>query len=106
MGVEIDVPNPNELLKPGMYARVDLLIEVRRDALLVPLEVLTGAEGRPAVLLVREGKVVTTAVELGPTDGPLVQIIKGVGPDTEIIIQGKDLVREGMVVRTVPAKAY
>jgi RND family efflux transporter MFP subunit len=106
MGVEIDVPNPNELLKPGMYARVDLLIEVRRDALLVPLEVLTGAEGRPAILIVREGKVVTTAVELGPTDGPLVQITKGVGPDAEIILQGKDLVREGMAVRTVPAKAY
>jgi hypothetical protein len=45
-------------------------------------------------------------VELGPTDGPAVQITKGVGPDTEIILQGKDLVREGMVVRTVPAKAY
>lgn len=106
MGVEVNIPNPENLLKPGMYARVDLLIEVRRDALLVPLEALTGAEGRPTVLIVRDGKVATTPVELGPTDGPVVQVTKGVGPDTEIILQGKDLVREGMVVRTVPAKAY
>ena len=106
MGLEVDIPNPANLLKPGMYARVDLLIEVRRDALLVPLEALTGAEGRPTVLIVRDGKVATATVELGPTDGPVVQIIKGVGPDAEIILHGKDLVREGMAVRSVPAKLY
>lgn len=106
MGLEVDIPNPDDLLKPGMYARVDLLIEVRRDALLVPLEALTGAEGRPTVMIVRDGKVALTPVELGPTDGPVVQITKGVGPDTEVILQGKDLVREGTVVRTVPAKVY
>jgi HlyD family secretion protein len=106
MGLEVDIPNPDDLLKPGMYARVDLLLEVRKDAMMVPLEALTGAEGRPTVLVVRDGKVGTASVELGPTDGPAVQITKGVGPDTEIIIQGKDLVREGMTVRAVPAKAY
>jgi RND family efflux transporter MFP subunit len=106
MGVEVDIPNPENLLKPGMYARVDLLVEVRRDALLVPLEVLTGTEGRPTVLVVRDGKVAVAPVELGPTDGPVVQVTRGVGPDTEIILQGKDLVREGMTVRAVPAKSY
>ena len=106
MGLEVDIPNPEYLLKPGMYARVDLLIEIRRDALLVPLEALTGAEGRPSVLIVRDGKVALTPVELGPTDGPVVQVTKGLGPDTEVILQGKDLVREGMTVRAVPAKAY
>ena len=106
MGVEIDIPNPENFLKPGMYARVELLVEVRPDALLVPLEVLTGAEGRPTVLIVRDGKVVAAPVELGPTDGPLVQVTKGVEPDTEVILQGKDLVRDGMAVRAVPAKSY
>jgi len=106
MGLEIDIPNPDNLLKPGMYARVDLLLEVRRDALLVPLEALTGAEDRPTVLIVRDGKVALMPVELGPTDGPVVQVTKGLGPDTEVILQGKDLVREGMAVRAVPAKSY
>jgi membrane fusion protein (multidrug efflux system) len=106
MGLEVDIPNPDVLLKPGMYARVDLLIETRKDALLVPLEALTGTEGRPTVLVVREGKVASTPVELGPTDGPVVQVLKGLSPDTDIILQGKDLVREGMAVRAVPAKSY
>jgi membrane fusion protein (multidrug efflux system) len=89
-----------------MYARIDLVVEVRPDALLVPLEVLTGAEGRPTVLVVRDGKVASTSVELGPTDGPLVQVVKGLSPDAQVIFQGKELVRDGMAVKAVPAKTY
>jgi RND family efflux transporter MFP subunit len=106
MGVEVDIPNPENLLKPGMYARIDLVVEVRQNALLVPLEVLTGAEGQPTVLVVRDGKVASTVVELGPTDGPQVQVVKGLAPDAEIIFQGKELVRDGMAVKAVPAKSY
>jgi hypothetical protein len=49
---------------------------------------------------------VTTAVELGPSDGPRVQVVKGLPPDAKVIFQGKELVREGMAVQAVPAKAY
>ena len=106
MGIEVDIPNPGNLLKPGMYARIELVVEVRPDALLLPLEVLTGAEGRPTVMVVRDGKVVSTIVELGPTDGPRVQVVKGLGPDSQVILQGKELVRDGMTVTAVPAKSY
>jgi membrane fusion protein (multidrug efflux system) len=106
MGVEVDIPNPDDSLKPGMYGRVDLLLEVRQNALMLPLEALTGAEGRPTLLAVRDGKVTAMPVELGPTDGPEVQVLKGVAADTDVILQGKDLVREGMAVRAVPAKTY
>ena len=66
MGVEVDIPNPENLLKPGMYARIDLVVEVRQDALLVPLEVLTGAEGQPTVMVVRDGKVASAVVSSDP----------------------------------------
>jgi hypothetical protein len=68
--------------------------------------VLTGAEGQPTVLVVRDGKVASAVVELGPTDGPRVQVVKGLAPDAQVIFQGKELVRDGMAVKAVPAKAY
>ena len=104
MGVEVDIPNGERLLKPGMYARVQLVLDVQRAALLVPLEALVGGESRPGVLLVRDGKVATAPVQLGPTDGPLVQVIRGLGPDDQVIVQGKELVREGQAVNAVPVK--
>ena len=104
MGVEVEIPNRERLLKPGMYARVQLVLEVRRDALLLPLEALVGAETKPAVLVVREGKVTTVSVTLGEIDGGSVQVIKGLAPDDQVIVQGKELVREGQAVKAVPTK--
>jgi RND family efflux transporter MFP subunit len=104
MGVEVEIPNPDRLLKPGMYARAQLVLDVERGALLVPLEALVGSESRPAVLVVREGKVATATVTLGVTEGPLSQVKKGLGPDDQVIVQGKELVREGQAVKAVPVK--
>jgi hypothetical protein len=73
---------------------------------LLPLEALAGTDGRPTVFVVRNGQVASQAVQLGPTDGPRVQIVQGVDPDAEVVLQGKELVRDGMVVKAVPAKVY
>src|SRR5262245_49381864 len=105
MGVEVEIPNPDRLLKPGMYARVQLVLEVERGALLVPLEALVGSESRPAVLVVRGGKVATAPVTLGATEGNLAQVTKGLSPADQVIVQGKELVREGQAVRAVPARS-
>jgi len=106
MGVEIEIPNPERLLKPGMYARVQLVLEVLRGVLVVPLEAVGGAEGRPSILAVRDGKVVALPVQLGAADGPRIQVVRGVGPKDQIILQGKELVRDGQAVKAVPAKTY
>jgi RND family efflux transporter MFP subunit len=105
MGVEVEVPNRERLLNPGMYARVQLLVEVRKGALLIPVDALVGAEGKPMVLLVRGGKVASQVVALGAEDGPLVQITKGLTPDDQVILQGKELVRDGQAVKAVPARS-
>jgi HlyD family secretion protein len=106
MGLEVDIPNPEHQLKPGMYARVELVLEVRPGALLVPLEALNSAGPRPTLLVVRDDKVVTVPVELGAPDGPRVQIAAGLRSDDQVVVQGKDLVREGQTVKVTPAKSY
>src|SRR5262249_31028855 len=47
MGVEVEIPNPDRLLKPGMYARVQLVVDVQKGALQVPLGGLVGRESGP-----------------------------------------------------------
>ncbi|MBI2467960.1 MAG: efflux RND transporter periplasmic adaptor subunit [Candidatus Rokubacteria bacterium] len=106
MGVEVVIPNADHRLKPGMYGRVELVLEVRRGALMLPIEAFGGGEGQPSVLVVRDGKVARAPVELGAADGPRVQITKGLGPGDQVIVQGKELVREGQTVKAVPARAY
>jgi RND family efflux transporter MFP subunit len=103
MGVEADIPNPTGRLKPGMFARVEVLVETRHRALTVPAEAIRLGESTPSVMVVREGAVETVPVELGAADARGVEILKGLSDHDEVILQGKDLVKPKQKVRTTSA---
>ena len=103
MGVEVDVPNPGNRLKPGMFARVELLVETRRDALTIPMEAVSLADAKPHVMVVRNGAAEPVAVELGASDPRGVEVVRGLAESDLVIVQGKDLVKAGQKVRSVPA---
>jgi membrane fusion protein, multidrug efflux system len=103
MGIEVAIPNADARLKPGMFARVDAIVETRRNVLTVPLESLRVGEGPPFVMAVRSNVVEPVQVQLGAADARDIEVVKGVGETDLVILQGKDLVRKGQKVRTVPA---
>src|SRR5262247_68470 len=103
MGIEVEIPNPSAKLKPGMFARVDAVVETRKQVLTVPMEALRVGEGPPVVMLVRGSAVEAVPVELGAADQKDIEVVKGVVERDQVILQGKDLVRTGQKVRTVPA---
>ena len=104
MGLEMEIPNTNHLLKPGMYARVELHMATRPGALLVPGEALKFEEGKPVLYLIQDGTVGRRSVEVGVTEGTLVEVTNGLSGDESVIVEGKELVREGQKVRAVPVK--
>ena len=53
--MEIEVPNPGFRLKPGMYARVNLTVETRSDALTVPRNAIVDVEGKAGVFIAEAG---------------------------------------------------
>ncbi|HTY76445.1 MAG TPA: efflux RND transporter periplasmic adaptor subunit [Candidatus Bathyarchaeia archaeon] len=105
MGIEVEIPNPAAKLKPGMFARVEAVVETRKQVLTVPMESLRVGEGPPVVMVVRNNAVEAITVELGAADQRDIEVVKGVGERDQVILQGKDLVRAGQKVRTVPASS-
>ena len=93
MAVEIDIPNREKLLKPGMFANVTLIVDEHPNALVVPTEaVLTDDQG--PFLFAAEG---TTArmirVEQGFTQNDRTEIVSGVDDSTRVITTGQQFVR-------------
>lgn len=82
---------------------VDAIVEVRTGVLTVPLESLRVGDGRPSVMVVRNNAVEPVSIELGVADAQGVEVLKGLSPGDQVILQGKDLVRQGQKVRGVPA---
>lgn len=103
MGIEVDIPNADGRLKPGMFARVDLVVDRRPGALVIPVEALRLGEGKPTVMAVREGVAQSVAVEVGVADGGFVEVVGGLTERDQVVVQGKDLVKPGQKVRAVPA---
>jgi RND family efflux transporter MFP subunit len=100
LGVEMEVANPGGLLKPGMYARVELVIDHHPRALLVHGEAIFNEGETPVVFVVSPAGVVSKrSITTGVGEGTLVEVTKGLTGDELNIVEGKELVRDGQKVR-------
>ncbi len=99
LGVEMEIPNKEGFLKPGMYARVELVIDHHPGAILIQGEAVTNEGDIPVVYVVANGVVDKRTIALGVGEGTLVEVTKGLAGDELVIVEGKELVRNGQRVR-------
>ncbi len=94
--VEVRVDNPQLRLKPGMFARISLVLERVADAVLVPEQALVVRDGRNGLFVVAEdaGSVVWREVEVGIRQGDRVQVIaENLGG--RVVVLGQQLLQDG-----------
>ena len=85
--------NPDEALKPNMYANVKIYGGPKNDVVVIPLEALirTGREQR--VIIARgEGRFESRPVRIGIESGEWLEILEGVEPGERIVISGQFLI--------------
>ena len=104
MLTEIEMPNPAGDLRPGMYASVQLEVERKKDALLVPGPALLVEKAGTSLFTVADGKAHKTPVRTGFNDGVNVEISHGVKPGQPVILIGKQTLNDGQPVNPVEAK--
>ena len=97
-------PNPNNLLRPGQFAKVRAVTDRLPGALVIPQRAVRDLQGVSQVALVGpDDKVSFRSVKLGPTTGSDVVVTKGLEAGERVIVEGLMKVREGMVVKPVKA---
>jgi membrane fusion protein (multidrug efflux system) len=100
MRVELDIPNPDFGIYPGMFARVELGVDRRANALVIPSKAVTVHQGHCFVFINSGGIVKKVSVTLGTEDGDWCETCTGLTGDESIIIpEGRALV-EGMAVQS------
>jgi len=98
------LPNPDKQLKPGMFARVTLVVEDRMNAVLVPETALVPAGRDVFVFRVVEGKATQTKLSLGLRRGGEVEVLEGLKPEDMIVTEGGSKLRDGQFVRQANVK--
>ena len=97
------VPNPKNELKPGLFARVALVLASKSDALMVPEQALVpNADGSRTLYRVIDGKVAITPVKTGVRRNGEVEITDGLNAGDTVITAGHMKVQPGMVVTIIP----
>lgn len=96
-------PNPDQLLKPGMFARVETVVEQKEAAIVIPESALVPSLAGFEVYVVQEDKARLTPVEIGVRGRGTVEIRRGLVPGQQIVVMGTQRLVDGMRVTSASA---
>ena len=98
--VQASFPNPQELLRPGQFAKVKAMVDVVKGGILIPQRCVVELQGLYSVYVVGDGdKVQTRSVKVGPKIKQFWLITEGLKPGEHIVYEGLQRVKDGAVVK-------
>jgi HlyD family secretion protein len=102
MHTEIDLPNPQNRLRAGMYGIAKIFLHTSAKSSTLPASCIVGESkgGTGDVYVIKNGKAKKTRVEVGADDGIRVEILSGLSPDDEVILNTGS-VTDGVPVRSI-----
>ena len=92
--MEIDVPNQNRVLAPGMYADVVLYSKGDLQAIWVPRSAVVTSTERKYVLMVQDGRTIKIDVTTGNQTADKIEIYGKIKAGDKVIINANDEIRE------------
>jgi membrane fusion protein, multidrug efflux system len=100
-------PNPDNLLRPGQFAKVRAVTDRIPGAIVIPQRAVRDLQGLTQVAVVgAEDKVTFKTVKLGPATGSDYVVTSGLAAGERVVTEGLQKVRDGMLVKTAaPATA-
>lgn len=97
---EVSIPNPQGLLKVGMFAKAEIAGQVRTKVLAVPESALVLREDQKTIFVVAaDNKVVQKVLKLGGSAGGWVEVDEGVKEGEKIVVAGQHKLKDGASIR-------
>ncbi len=102
--IQASFPNPEQLLRPGQFAKVKAEIDVVKDGILIPQRCVMELQGTYSVYVVGSGnKIQLKEVKVGPKMESFWLITEGLKAGEKVVYEGLQKVKDGTVVEAKPA---
>ena len=98
MDTEVDVPNPNLVLVPGMYAEVSLTLDQHNSVVAIPV-IAVDADSSSVMAVTPDNHVEVRKVQLGIETASEVEIRSGLKPGDLVVLSGRSSLQPGQEVR-------
>jgi membrane fusion protein (multidrug efflux system) len=102
---KLEVPDESRRLKPGMFARVNIVYERRENALQVPRNSILDSDGSQSVFVVAGDKAEQRRIKSGLVNGGWVEVTEGLEGDERIVVVGQGGLKSGTLVKVVDTEA-
>lgn len=96
--VETEVNNSGNQLRPGMFAKSQLITGNDSTAVMIPAKAILTTAGLSKVFVIENGKAVERIVKTGVSDGELIEIVEGVKANETVAISNLEKLEQGSVV--------
>ncbi len=97
--IQATFPNPERLLRPGLYSKVKVQTDMKRNAIVIPQRCIMEMQGQFSVFVVTDSnKIVMRHITVAYKSGDLAAITEGLEPDERIVIDALQKVRAGMTI--------
>jgi RND family efflux transporter MFP subunit len=104
MHTEVDVPNANNQLMPGLYAEAILTLNQKPNAIAIPVQAIDHAGDNTSVMILQDGGVIESRpVTLGLQTPNYAQVISGLKPGDQVVVSDRSGLRPGERVLSHPA---
>lgn len=98
-GVRAELANPDHKLLPGQFTKVKLLLDVRENAVVVPIRAVAIEKGGAHVYVMRRDWTAEKRfIETGPEFGNYIVVERGLGPDEMIVTEGYHKLTPGVLL--------
>ncbi|MBY0308344.1 MAG: efflux RND transporter periplasmic adaptor subunit, partial [Phycisphaerales bacterium] len=105
LSVQVEVPNDQHAVKPGLFTRGRIAVGEKPDALFVPSGALVTFAGVKKVFTVKDGKAVEHVVETGERREGWIEVTAGLEGDADVVVKGAGRLTRGTPVATPAPQA-
>ena len=96
--LEVHVPNPGRRLKPGMFARVELVLEEKKGVPTIPDHAVLRDDDKTHVYVANGGTARRRSVRLGLAEGAVVEVVEGLKVGEMVVTSGQRRLEDGVAV--------
>ncbi|MDD5224552.1 MAG: efflux RND transporter periplasmic adaptor subunit [bacterium] len=98
---EIEIPNPGHLLRPGMFARVNLIVNEKKNLMIAPVRAVLKIESKDYAFVIENGIAKRKELKLGIREEEKVEVISGLSRGEDLVTVGQEMLTDGSAVEII-----
>lgn len=98
---KISLENSNQLLRPGMFAKIHLNLDEKRSVMTIPSVAVIETDNETYVYIADDNSAIRTEIKVGMDNGEVVEVLAGLKKEDSVIVKGQDFINDGSIVKVV-----